>query len=158
MIYTCNNGKERAVYKIFVKLDSHLTNAHTYKNNFSAFFTRKKGSFSFFFFFFFFTDFVMFASRLRLVSTRLAIHSIKPFSINNAIKVVSTAHISRSYATKSGKQVSYTADKFPGYVRNENFKKASTYKQKRIIFSNILIYSSLSKTLNILKQLLVKMD
>lgn len=110
------------------------------------------------FLFFFFTNFVMFASRLRLVSTRLAIHGIKPFAIKNAIKVVSTAHISRSYATKSGKQVSYTADKFPGYVRNENFKKASIYKQKRMIFSNILIYSSLNKTLNILKQLLVKMD
>lgn len=39
-----------------------------------------------------------------------------------AVKSVPIMCTRRTYATK---EVSYTVDKFPGYVRNESFKKVS---------------------------------
>ncbi|KAG2190258.1 hypothetical protein INT46_010883 [Mucor plumbeus] len=62
------------------------------------------------------------ASRLRVISSRVALTSIKPVVQKTAIKSVPIICTRRNYATK---EVSYTVDKFPGYVRNENFKKLS---------------------------------
>lgn len=63
------------------------------------------------------------ASRLRSLSSRLALNSLKPLVVKTAVPALSSrvTHI-RQYATKD-KQVSYTVDKFPGYVRNENYKE-----------------------------------
>jgi hypothetical protein len=65
------------------------------------------------------------SSRLRIASSRLALHSLKPLAVNAASKraVPALFNYSRGYASRENKQVSYTVDKFPGYVRNENFKK-----------------------------------
>lgn len=69
-----------------------------------------------------------FTSRLRTVAGRTAaIASIKPIIKTTAVKsipaIVNTQR-QRTYATK---QVAYTVDKFPGYVRNENFAKVATH-------------------------------
>lgn len=63
------------------------------------------------------------ASRLRTVSARLALNSLKPLAIKTSVPALFTRVTqSRQYATKD-RQVSYTVDKFPGYVRNENYKE-----------------------------------
>lgn len=66
----------------------------------------------------------MLSSRLRFLASRNALISIKPIVKAAAIKSVPAIANTyrRTYATK---QVAYTSDKFPGYVRNENFKKVS---------------------------------
>lgn len=64
----------------------------------------------------------MLASRLRLVSKRLAFTTLRPIALNTCIKPASAVpNLVRSYSSE--KQVSYTVDKFPGYVRHENYKK-----------------------------------
>lgn len=70
------------------------------------------------------------SSRLRIVSNRLALHSLKPLSLKAAKKsfvpsTISYFNQTRAYGSKDNKQVSYTVDKFPGYVRNESYKKVS---------------------------------
>lgn len=68
------------------------------------------------------------SSRLRVASGRLALNTLKPLAVSAAKKravpaLFSQVAHSRGYASKDNKQVSYTVDKFPGYVRNENYKK-----------------------------------
>jgi D-lactate dehydrogenase (cytochrome) len=68
------------------------------------------------------------SSRLRIISNRLFSTSLKSISTNSlkksALPALNNRIIqTREYATKDNKQVSYTVDKFPGYVRNENYKK-----------------------------------
>lgn len=68
------------------------------------------------------------ASRLRTVSNRLALASLKSLAIKTSVPALFTrvTH-SRQYATKENRQVSYTVDKFPGYVRNENYKEVRRF-------------------------------
>lgn len=61
------------------------------------------------------------ASRLRVASTRLAL--LKPAVVKTTVPALFTLVQNRNYATKDNKQVSFTVDKFPGYVRNENYKQ-----------------------------------
>lgn len=74
------------------------------------------------------------SSRLRVVSNRLAQLSLKSLSLKavNRSFLPSTTHYinqTRAYGNKDNKQVSYTVDKFPGYVRNENYKKVGGVKK-----------------------------
>lgn len=61
----------------------------------------------------------MFASRLRVASARLAL--LKPALVKTTLPSLCVPRL-RHYATDN-KQVSYTVDKFPGYIRNPNFKQ-----------------------------------
>lgn len=82
------------------------------------------------------------SSRLRIVSNRLALHALKPLSLKAAKKSFVPSSVTyfnqtRAYGTKDNKQVSYTVDKFPGYIRNENYKKVGRIKLFMISFFNI---------------------
>ncbi|GAA5806300.1 hypothetical protein EDC94DRAFT_598647 [Helicostylum pulchrum] len=83
------------------------------------------------------------ASRLRVASTRLAL--LKPAVVKTTVPALFTLVQNRNYATKDNKQVSLTVDKFPGYVRNENYKQLTEQDVdhfKTILGNNGLIYGN----------------
>ncbi|KAG1459267.1 hypothetical protein G6F56_006199 [Rhizopus delemar] len=88
----------------------------------------------------------MLAARLRLASRRLALNSFRPIVLNASIKTTSAIPtMARSYSSANEKQVSYTVEKFPGYVRNENYKKITEQDVdyfKSIVGDNGLIYDN----------------
>ena len=80
----------------------------------------------------------MLSSHLRTITRRVVLRTAaiaRPAVTKTAIKSVPVAY--RTYATNE-KQVAYTVDKFPGYVRNDNFKKVNKKRhtlQARIAYS-----------------------
>lgn len=85
------------------------------------------------------------SSRLRIASTRLALSSLKSVSLNAVKKSFVPSSINsiiqtREYAAKDNKQVSYTVDKFPGYVRNENYKRVKNKNKKTTFYHYLFIF------------------
>lgn len=75
----------------------------------------------------------MLSSRLRLASSRVPLRSAVSSTFIAALRPVvtktnplATCQQRRHYA--KDKQVSYTVDKFPGYVRNNDFKQVKKLK------------------------------
>jgi D-lactate dehydrogenase (cytochrome) len=99
----------------------------------------------------------MLSSRLRLVSSRVALRSaaaaLRPVIAKTTPLALSTCQQRRHYA--KDRQVSYTVDKFPGYVRNENYKKVKTPQSDAIYLVIHSIHSLHNKTLIISRPLLV---
>ena len=65
--------------------------------------------------------------RLGIASKKIGLtslkHSFNVVSKKTFAPAVFNSYQTRGYSAKDNKQVSYTVDKFPGYIRNENFKE-----------------------------------